>query len=76
MEAIISSAETDNLHGEAEIKRQELNDAKLLVEDATEQLKSECQHILSLSPSFPAVKFLIFVSVFDCICTSQEYLKV
>lgn len=41
MEAIISSAETDTLLGEAELKRQELSDAKLLVEDATLQLKSE-----------------------------------
>lgn len=39
LEAIVSSAESDNLHGEAEIKRQELSDARLLVEDATGQLK-------------------------------------
>ncbi|KAF3439505.1 hypothetical protein FNV43_RR17783 [Rhamnella rubrinervis] len=39
LEAIISSADTDNFDGEAEIKKQELNDAKLLVEEATEQLK-------------------------------------
>ena len=33
--------ETENYNGEAEIKIQELNDAELLVKDATEQLKSE-----------------------------------
>jgi structural maintenance of chromosome 3 (chondroitin sulfate proteoglycan 6) len=41
LEAIILSAETETLLGEAELKRQELNDAKLLVDDATQQLKSE-----------------------------------
>jgi structural maintenance of chromosome 3 (chondroitin sulfate proteoglycan 6) len=41
LEAIISSAEIESLLGEAELKRQELSDAKLLVDDATEQLKSE-----------------------------------
>ncbi|TYK21697.1 structural maintenance of chromosomes protein 3 isoform X1 [Cucumis melo var. makuwa] len=39
LEAIISSAEADSLLGEAELKRQELKDAKLLVEEATQQLK-------------------------------------
>ncbi|POO01413.1 Structural maintenance of chromosomes protein [Trema orientale] len=45
LEAIISSAETDNLNGDVEIKRQELYDAKLLVEDATEQLKRVSESI-------------------------------
>lgn len=35
------SAETETLPGEAELKRQELSDAKLSVVDVTEQLKSE-----------------------------------
>lgn len=41
LEAIILSAETETLPGEAELKRQELSDAKLSVVDVTEQLKSE-----------------------------------
>lgn len=41
MEAVISSVEADSLVVDSELKRQELNDAKLLVEDAKEQLKSE-----------------------------------
>ncbi|KAF5447344.1 hypothetical protein F2P56_032902 [Juglans regia] len=45
LEAIISSAETDTLLGEAELKRQELSDAKLLVEDATLQLKRVSERI-------------------------------
>ncbi|XWS71366.1 hypothetical protein CRYUN_Cryun03dG0132600 [Craigia yunnanensis] len=39
LEAIVSVAEADALLDEAELKRQELMDAKLLVEDATQQLK-------------------------------------
>ncbi|KAK4607282.1 hypothetical protein RGQ29_001196 [Quercus rubra] len=39
LEAIILSAETETLPGEAELKRQELSDAKLSVVDVTEQLK-------------------------------------
>ncbi|CAK7329230.1 unnamed protein product [Dovyalis caffra] len=38
LEAIISSADSDTLHGEAELKRQELNDAKSLAEVTTEEL--------------------------------------
>ncbi|KAK3205528.1 hypothetical protein Dsin_019574 [Dipteronia sinensis] len=38
LEALISSAENDMLPGEDELKRQELSDARLLVEDATQQL--------------------------------------
>ncbi|KAK9926388.1 hypothetical protein M0R45_023621 [Rubus argutus] len=45
LEAIISSVETDNLHGEDDIKSQELNDARLLVEDATEQLRRVSESI-------------------------------
>ncbi|XP_028806112.1 structural maintenance of chromosomes protein 3 [Neltuma alba] len=39
LEAVISSVEADSLVVDAELKGQELNDAKLLVEDATEQLR-------------------------------------
>ncbi|XP_059430650.1 structural maintenance of chromosomes protein 3 [Corylus avellana] len=45
LEAIILSAETETLLGEAELKRQELNDAKLLVDDATQQLKRVTERI-------------------------------
>ncbi|KAK0604878.1 hypothetical protein LWI29_020472 [Acer saccharum] len=38
LEALISSAENDMLPGEDELKRQELSDARLLVQDATQQL--------------------------------------
>jgi hypothetical protein len=41
LEAIILSAETETSLGEGDLKRQELNDAKLLVDDDTHQLKSE-----------------------------------
>lgn len=44
--------ETDNLHGEAEIKSQELNDARLLVEELTEQLRSEGVDLLFLNFQF------------------------
>lgn len=51
------STETETLLGEAELKRQELSDAKLLVEDATQQLKSE------------GFKFYpIFLSYFSVLC--------
>nr|XP_024928084.2 structural maintenance of chromosomes protein 3 [Ziziphus jujuba var. spinosa] len=45
LEAIIASAENDNFGGEAEIKKQELDDAKLLVDEATEQLKRVSESI-------------------------------
>ncbi|KAF4374153.1 hypothetical protein G4B88_020545 [Cannabis sativa] len=45
LEVIVSSAETDNLQGEVENKRQELHDARSAVQDATEQLKRVCASI-------------------------------
>ncbi|KAJ9702893.1 hypothetical protein PVL29_004572 [Vitis rotundifolia] len=45
LEAIISSAETDIWSGEAELKRQELKEAKLLVEDLTQRLKRISENI-------------------------------
>ena len=45
LEAIISSAETDIWSGEAELKRQELKEAKLLVEDLTQRLKRVSENI-------------------------------
>lgn len=41
LEAIVSAAEADALLDEVDLKRQELMDAKLLVEGATQQLKSK-----------------------------------
>ena len=41
LEAVISSVDGDSLVVDAELKGQELSDAKLLVDDATEQLRSE-----------------------------------
>jgi structural maintenance of chromosome 3 (chondroitin sulfate proteoglycan 6) len=41
LEAIISTVDSDTLHGEDELKRQELNDAKSLAEVTTLELKSE-----------------------------------
>lgn len=41
LEALISSAENDAVPTEAELKRQELEDAKSFVDDARQQLKSE-----------------------------------
>ncbi|XP_009342677.2 structural maintenance of chromosomes protein 3-like [Pyrus x bretschneideri] len=56
LEAIISSVETDNYNGEAEIKTQELNDAELLVKDATEQLKRVSETIDSKSKHLKRIK--------------------
>ena len=41
LEAVKLSAEADMLHNEAEMKRQELVEASILVENLTQQQKSE-----------------------------------
>jgi structural maintenance of chromosome 3 (chondroitin sulfate proteoglycan 6) len=41
LEAAISSIDADSLVIDAELKRQELSDAKILVDDASNQLTSE-----------------------------------
>ncbi|KAM1227663.1 hypothetical protein ACFX2I_006892 [Malus domestica] len=56
LEAIISSVETESYNGEAEIKIQELNDAELLVKDATEQLKRVSESIDSQSKQLKRIK--------------------
>ncbi|KAM1100407.1 hypothetical protein ACFX15_006656 [Malus domestica] len=56
LEAIICSVETENYNGEAEIKIQELNDAELLVKDATEQLKRVSESIDSQSKQLKRIK--------------------
>ncbi|XP_021825217.1 structural maintenance of chromosomes protein 3 isoform X1 [Prunus avium] len=56
LEAIISTMETDNLHGEAEIKSQELNDSRLLVEDLTEQLRRVSESIDGQSKQLKRIK--------------------
>jgi CRISPR/Cas system-associated protein Csx1 len=41
LEAVISSVDADSMVVDAELKRQELSDAKILVNDASDKLKSE-----------------------------------
>lgn len=41
LEAVISSVDADSLVVDAELKKRELNDAKISVDDASSQLKSE-----------------------------------
>lgn len=50
MESIIQAADSQTLPDEAQLKRQELMDAKASVDEATRQLKSESHH--SHVPSF------------------------
>lgn len=50
MESIIQAADSQTLPDEAQLKRQELMDAKASVDEATRQLKSESLH--SHVPSF------------------------
>ncbi|XP_057956515.1 structural maintenance of chromosomes protein 3 isoform X1 [Malania oleifera] len=45
LEAVVMSAETETSHGETELKRQELKDAKILVEDAVQRLKRVSEDI-------------------------------
>ncbi|XP_027904525.1 structural maintenance of chromosomes protein 3 [Vigna unguiculata] len=45
LEAVISSVDSDSLVGEAESKGQELSDAKMLVDDLTEQLRRVAESI-------------------------------
>ncbi|MBA0564928.1 hypothetical protein Gotri_027845, partial [Gossypium trilobum] len=56
LEAIISAAEADALLDEAESKRQELMDANLLVEDATQQLKRVSDRIDELTKQLRGIK--------------------
>ncbi|GMI92285.1 TITAN7, STRUCTURAL MAINTENANCE OF CHROMOSOMES 3 [Hibiscus trionum] len=56
LEAIISAAEADALLDEAESKRQELMDAKLLVEEATQQLKRVSGRIDELTKQLRGIK--------------------
>ncbi|XP_065851930.1 structural maintenance of chromosomes protein 3 [Euphorbia lathyris] len=56
LEAIVSSAETDALHSEAELKRQELADAKSLVEVATQDLKRVCSRIGEITKEIKKIK--------------------
>ncbi|KOM40189.1 hypothetical protein LR48_Vigan04g038700 [Vigna angularis] len=45
LEAVISAVDSDSLVGEAESKGQELSDAKMLVDDLTEQLRRVAENI-------------------------------
>lgn len=49
LEAIISSAENDMLAAEAESKQKDVDEAKSLVEEATEELRSESRVIFFVS---------------------------
>ncbi|XP_021278001.1 structural maintenance of chromosomes protein 3 [Herrania umbratica] len=56
LEAIISAAEADTLLDEAELKRHELMDSKLVVEDATQQLKRVSDRIDERTKQLRAIK--------------------
>ncbi|KAL5555242.1 hypothetical protein UlMin_037478, partial [Ulmus minor] len=56
LEAIISSVETENMHGEVEIKRQELSDAKSLVDAATKELKRVSESINDRTKQLKKIK--------------------
>ncbi|XP_037491330.1 structural maintenance of chromosomes protein 3 [Jatropha curcas] len=56
LEAIISSAETDILHSEAESKKQELADAKSLVEAIMQDLKSVSDSIDEVTKQLQKIK--------------------
>ncbi|EOY33202.1 Structural maintenance of chromosomes (SMC) family protein isoform 2 [Theobroma cacao] len=56
LEAIISAAEADTLLDEAELKRHELMDAKLLVQDATQELKRVSDRIDERTKQLRAIK--------------------
>ncbi|XP_007015583.2 PREDICTED: structural maintenance of chromosomes protein 3 [Theobroma cacao] len=56
LEAIISVAEADTLLDEAELKRHELMDAKLLVQDATQELKRVSDRIDERTKQLRAIK--------------------
>ncbi|KAK6247498.1 hypothetical protein QUC31_019063 [Theobroma cacao] len=56
LEAIISAAEADTLLDESELKRHELMDAKLLVQDATQELKRVSDRIDERTKQLRAIK--------------------
>lgn len=57
LEAVKLSAETDMLQGEAELKKQELMDANLLVDQLTQQLKSEISYSLFSNFNLRSIRF-------------------
>ncbi|KAJ4724659.1 Structural maintenance of chromosomes protein [Melia azedarach] len=56
LEALISSAENDAVPTEAELKRQELEDAKSFVDDARQQLKRVSDSIVELTRELNKIK--------------------
>ncbi|XLT27119.1 structural maintenance of chromosomes protein 3 [Arachis hypogaea] len=56
LEAVISSADDDTLGVDAGLKAQELSDAKLLVDDATEQLRRVSDSISARSKEIKQIK--------------------
>lgn len=80
MEAIISSAETDLSYNEADLKRQELTDAKSLVEVTTQEMKSEIHinfinSVLKLKGKVYALTEVIISGVSDSIDEITKQLK-
>lgn len=56
LEALIASSENDMLPGEAELKRQELKDAKLFVQEAEQQLKGISDGLDKLTKEVKRIK--------------------
>ncbi|KAK1394510.1 Serine/threonine-protein kinase TOUSLED [Heracleum sosnowskyi] len=56
LEAIKLSAEPEMLHSEAELKKQELRDAKLLLDDVTQQLKRASESIEERTKKLKKIK--------------------
>lgn len=70
LEAVISSVDADSLVADAESKQQELSDAKILVDDATGQLRSET---FKLSINLVFYLCLEYISLFNQIFFPRCY---
>ena len=64
------------MHDEDKIKIQELNDARLLVEDATEQLRSEANDFLFFFLYFFLLKVVFVLLYVTYEFSHQEFLRV
>jgi structural maintenance of chromosome 3 (chondroitin sulfate proteoglycan 6) len=71
LEAVISSVDADSMLVDAELKRKELSDAKILVDDASNQLKSEifsqCSLLSIAQIGVPCLTNFFSSGVFDSI---------
>ena len=70
LEAVISSADADSLVADAESKWQELSDAKILVDDAIGQLRSEN---FKFSINLVFYLYIEYISLFDQIFLLRCY---